>query len=91
MPDLAASILAALDAKSDEVYWLYRATVETLLDLHEPVSNEEWAPGSREHRTVCGECSPGEDDYYDRPYPCRTVRAIAEKLGVEVPDGRAPV
>lgn len=60
------------------------AAIEAVLGKHEPVSNEAWA--SSAPAIVCS-CSPGEDDHYDEPYPCPTVRAIAEKLGVEVERG----
>jgi hypothetical protein len=61
-----------------------RQALLAVLDLHQPMSNKGWAPGRSEVRDVCQQCSPGEDDRYDRPWPCSTVRAIAEKLGVEV-------
>jgi hypothetical protein len=83
---------AAIRAKLSPVYtppWAmrqYRDALAAALDLHQPTSNEAWAPGRSEVRDVCRECSPGEDDHYDQPWPCATVRAIAKALGIEVED-----
>lgn len=72
MTDLRDAILAALDAKHEDAYWLYRATVETLLDLH--AAPDRALPGE----IHCGELI----DWVQGG--CPTVRVIAEKLGVEV-------
>ena len=61
-----------------------RQALLAVLDLHKRMSNEAWT-GRSESRTVCAECTPGEDDHYDVPDPCPTTLAIAKALGLEVP------
>lgn len=101
MADLVDAILAALDVKSDDAYWIYRDTVEALSDLHASTPTVEHenvyaADGSfrmtRPKITYrCRSCVADVSVEYsspvNEPYPCPTVRAIAEKLGVEVRDG----
>lgn len=86
MIDLDAAIrakLAADDARvSDEIYWdAYRDAVLAVLDLHQP-PDVLLEPLFKRYCATCGA-------YYEYPtlYPCPTVRALAEKLGVEVERG----
>lgn len=93
MTDLDAAIrewLRPVPTVDEWGEWMHRThgALTAVLDLHRPVSNEAWA--SSTPSIVCS-CSPGEDDHFDEPYPCREVRAIAEKLGVEVDRGGAPI
>ena len=61
------------------------AAVRAVLDLHKPYPDE--GMGWREDHTygdvgtVCGSC--GTPDEYGVPWPCPTVRAIANALGEE--------
>ncbi len=91
MSDLAETILAALDAKSDDVYWLYRATVEALLELHQQSETHVWPvprdPSGEPDIQLNSWCKCQERDGIaedEGEWPCPTLRAIAEKLGVEV-------
>lgn len=93
MSGLDAALLAALDAKSDDVYWLYRATVEALLELHQQSETHAWPvprnPSGEPNIQLNPWCKCQEHDGMaesEGEWPCPTVRVIAEKLGVEVPD-----
>jgi hypothetical protein len=51
--------------------------VRAVLDVHEP-REVGWRDEDTSH--ICTQC------YYNNVYPCPTVREVAGKLGVEMPD-----
>lgn len=87
MPDLDAVIRARLDEFDDSMgrtgsLWgaeEMRAALLAVLDAHEP---EGVAP------TRCSQCLDGGPGYEAEPaeWPCPTVQAIAQALGVEAKD-----
>ena len=60
-----------------------RAGLVAVLGEHKPLPDEV---GVSETGLICSCLPDGSDPYVTHDYPCPTVRAIAEKLGVEVPD-----
>ena len=81
MSDLASALIAKYDAEHEDAYWLGRAILEVVLERHKPIE------GTRHKPIVCGCALEADDPYAAWEYPCPTMRAIAEKLGVEVPHG----
>ena len=103
--DRLAAFLALPEYASDDIRVLglcrtgqshYDAPVTTgelrlvlaALDRHKPRTAVE---GPLEGKPICDECSDGTNEWLATADPCPTKRAIAEKLGVEVDDGRASV
>ena len=93
MSDLDAAIRAKLDEwqqfrRQDGAiaegygYDEMAAAIVAVLDRHKPAGDEHFAASFAGCCAVCG-------TYYEYPvaYRCPTVRAIAEKLGVEVDRG----
>ena len=60
-----------------------RDAIVAVLGEHKPLPDEV---GVSETGLICGCLPDGSDPYVAHDYPCLTVRAIAEKLGVEVAD-----
>lgn len=56
---------------------LLAAALRAVVELHGPQTSR-----FEDEPTECAACSPG-DRYSTVAYPCSTVRAIAEQLGVE--------
>ena len=93
MTDLDAAICAKLASWGDDpcgyatcvvVGWSeMRAALVAVLDRHKPRTAVK---GPLEGKPICDECSDGTNEWLATADPCPTVRAIAEKLGVEVPD-----
>ena len=76
--DLYFEVLSALTGRWDEDDALAaRAALRAVVELHEPCTflrRPLAAP-------ICETCS-GDDDLHDEPWPCSTIRTIAEALGV---------
>lgn len=96
--ELDTAILAKLDGWLDDTCGVWdngcavddhdhairmRAAIEAVLDRHKPRTAVE---GPLEGKPICDECSDGTNEWLAAAGPCPTVRAIAEKLGVEVAD-----
>lgn len=77
MADLDRAIRARLDGfcVSDSCAEASKAAFLALLDLHKSADEQdaEWEHGPHWPCVVC----------HDGPWPCQTLRQVAEKLGVE--------
>lgn len=93
MSELDAAIRAKLASWGDDpcgyatcvvVGWSeMRAAIVAVLDRHKPRTAVE---GPLEGKPICDECSDGTNEWLATADPCPTLRVIAEKLGVEMPD-----
>lgn len=76
--------ILAQPARFEPVPDLLRAALLALLELHRP-ETVDYVSVDRDSRvsTDCTECDAGG---VPDGWPCTTLRTIAEKLGIEVPD-----
>ncbi len=68
------------------------AALLAVVELHAPETEHSWElyrarwmPERAPSGPLCSQCSAGYE--HQVPYPCRTVRTIAEQLGIEVDRG----
>ena len=68
---------ALLDAAAAELAAISDPLARGVLDLH----------ACAETMAECSECSPDDEEGYGVSWPCATVRLVAERFGVTLPEG----